>query len=57
MGTNKNHVEVLLVGVDFSNSKDINVLTVGTRENGITKLLRAFQGEKAEKIYKLLTED
>lgn len=45
----------VIVSWDFSHRKDKSILLVGERENGKMNIVNAFQGEKAEEIYKLLT--
>ncbi len=46
--------ESLLVGVDFTNGEDVGVLLVGRQENGVVKIINAFQGQEAIDIYKKL---
>lgn len=48
--------ESLLVGVDFTNGEDVSVLLVGRQENGVVKIINAFQGQKAIDIYKKLID-
>ena len=48
----------LIIGYDFStksNGKDASVLIVGEQdENGVTKIINAFDGREAEELYKKL---
>lgn len=48
--------ESLLVGVDFANGEDVGVLLVGRQENGVVKIINAFQGQEAIDIYKKLID-
>lgn len=45
----------VIVGWDFSNGKDVGVLIVGCRQNGIVDIVNAFQGLEAEELYLKLT--
>ena len=46
----------LIIGYDFTHGKDKGVLIVGQKGEGVdAKVINAFQGEDAEKIYKMLT--
>lgn len=45
--------ETFMVSVDFSKGLDVGVMLVGKKtENGSVKILNAFQGEDALKLYK-----
>lgn len=44
------------IAYDISDNEDLSVLNVFTIENGKIKIINAFLGEKAETVYKLLTE-
>lgn len=47
--------ESLLVGVDFTNGKDIGVLIVGRKNPGQSvEIINAFQGKEAEELYNKL---
>lgn len=46
----------LNIAYDISYDKDLSVLSVFKTENGQIKMIKAFIGEKAENVYKLLTE-
>lgn len=50
--------ECLLVGVDFTNGKDVGVLIVGRQKPGHNvEIVNAFQGEEAYDLYlKLITK-
>lgn len=49
--------DTLLVSVDFTNGKDHSVLLVGRKfPNQSVEIVNAFQGEDAEKLYKMLVE-
>ena len=50
--------DTLLVGFDFTHgadNRDNNVLIVGHKEGEYLQIINAFQGEEAERIFKLLT--
>lgn len=48
--------ESLIIGVDFSESKDTGVLIVGRQKSGAVDVINAFQGKEAVEIYeKLIT--
>lgn len=49
--------ETLLVGVDFSHNGDISVITTGRLEDMQMVMKRVVLGEKAEKLYKMLTDE
>ena len=51
-----NNAGVFHIGYDMAYDKDLSVLSVFKEENGQTKMIKAFIGESAENIYKLLTE-
>lgn len=44
----------LLIGVDFSNGKDIGVLIVGKQISGKVEIINAFQGKEAYELYEKL---
>ena len=44
------------IAYDISCNEDLSVLSVFKTENGQIKMIKAFIGEKAENMYKLLTE-
>lgn len=47
----------LLVGIDFNDNGDVNVLIVGEQTKGKTTILNAFQGDEAQALYsKLITK-
>lgn len=47
----------LLVGINFSDNGDANVLIVGEQVKGKTTILNAFQGDEAKDLYsKLITK-
>lgn len=47
----------LLVGIDFNDNGDVNVLIVGEHVDGKTNILNAFQGDEATDLYsKLITK-
>ena len=43
-----------IVSWDLSNGQDMSILLVGRVENGITKIINAFQGKEAEELMKKL---
>lgn len=45
----------LIVNWDFSNGKDVSVLTVGKRKDGKVEIVNTYQGKEAEELYKKLT--
>lgn len=48
--------DTLLVGFDFTHGDDHKVLIVGKKKEGKTlTIVNAFEGKKAEEIFKLLT--
>lgn len=48
---------VLLVGFDYSNGPDHNVLVVGEKQpNETVKILNTFKGKEADELYRKLTE-
>lgn len=47
--------DTLLVGFDFTHGDDHKVLIVGKKEGKMLTIVNAFEGEKAEEIFKLLT--
>lgn len=47
--------DALLVGFDFTHGDDHKVLIVGKKEGKTLTIVNAFEGEKAEEIFKLLT--
>ena len=42
------------VSWDLSNGQDMSILLVGRVENGVTKIINAFQGKEAEELMKKL---
>ena len=46
----------LNIAYDISCNEDLSVLSVFKIENGQIKMIKAFIGEKAENVYKFLTE-
>lgn len=44
----------LIIGVDFSDNDDINVVIVSRHTNDHMEIVNAFQGEEATKIYEAL---
>lgn len=44
----------VIVSWDFSNGQDMSILLVGRVENGVTKIINAFQGKEAEELMKKL---
>ena len=51
-----NNAGVLHIGYDMAYDKDLSVLSVFKTEDGQTKMIKAFLGEKAENVYRILTE-
>ena len=47
--------DTLLVGFDMTHGKNNRILIVGHKEGNYLQVVNAFQGDKAEEIYKLLT--
>lgn len=48
--------ESLIVGIDFTNGKDVAVLLVGRKRPGkVTEIINAFKGEEAIELYNYLT--
>ena len=48
--------DTLLVGFDFTNGKDHDVLIVGRKNKGeLVDIVNAFQDEEAKRIYDILT--
>ena len=47
--------DTLLVGVDFTNGQDFDVLIVGKKEGDYLHVVNAFQEERARTIFDLLT--
>ena len=47
--------DTLLISIDFSNGEDNDVLVIGRKmSNDSVKIVNAFQGEKARKLYETL---
>lgn len=47
--------DTLLISIDFSNGEDTGVLVVGRKmPNDSVKIVNAFQGEEARKLYETL---
>ena len=44
----------VIVSWDLSNGQDMSILLVGRVENGVTKIINAFQGKEAEELMKEL---
>ena len=44
----------VIVSWDLSNGQDMSILLVGRVENGVTKIINAFQGKEAEELMKKL---
>ena len=44
----------VIVSWDLSNGQDMSILLVGRVENGVTKIINAFQGKEAEELMKTL---
>lgn len=47
--------DTLLVGIDFTNGQDFDVLIVGKKEGEYTQIVNAFQAEQAHTIFDILT--
>lgn len=47
--------DTLLVGFDFTHGEEHKVLIVGKKEGKMLTIVNAFEGAKAEKLYRLLT--
>lgn len=48
----------VIVSWDLSNGQDMSILLVGRVENGVTKIINAFQGKEAEELMeKLVTQN
>lgn len=45
----------LLVGFDFTHGEDNKILIVGSKEGGTLNVINAFQGKRAEEIFRILT--
>ena len=47
--------DTLLIGVDFSNGEDNDVLVVGRKSEGeVVQIINSFQDEEARKLYETL---
>ena len=47
--------DTLLISIDFSNGEDLGVLVIGRKmPNDSVKIVNAFQGEEARKLYETL---
>ena len=47
--------DTLLISVDFSNGEDTDVLVIGRKiPNDSVKIVNAFQGQEARKLYETL---
>lgn len=44
----------VIVSWDLSNEQDMSILLVGRVENGVTKIINAFQEKEAEELMKKL---
>lgn len=50
--------KALIIGYDFTNGKDKSILIVGQRApRGATKIIKMFQGEEANELFRKLTEE
>lgn len=48
--------DALLIGYDFTNGKDIGILTIGKRIKGKVEIINVLQGKEAWDLYlKLIT--
>lgn len=47
--------DTLLVGFDFTHGEEHEILIVGKKEGKMLTIVNAFEGAKAEEIYRLLT--
>lgn len=47
--------DTLLVGFDFTHGEDNKILIVGKKEGKMLTIVNAFEGARAEEIFKLLT--
>lgn len=47
--------DTLLVGFDFTHGEEHKILIVGKKEGETVAIVNAFEGAKAEEIFKLLT--
>lgn len=47
--------DTLLVGFDFTHGEEHKVLIVGKKQGKMLTIVNAFEGAKAEEIFKLLT--
>lgn len=48
----------VIVSWDLSNGQDMSILLVGRVENGVPKIINAFQGKEAEELMeKLVTQN
>lgn len=45
----------LMVGFDFTHGEDNKILIVGSKEGGTLNVINAFQGKRAEEIFRILT--
>ena len=45
----------LLVGFDFTHGEDNKILIVGSKEGETLNVINAFQGKRAEEIFRILT--
>lgn len=48
-------LDTLLVSFDFTHGEDKSILIVGKKEGEALTIVNAFEGVKAEKIFRLLT--
>ena len=49
--------DTLLISIDFSNGEDTDILVIGRKmPNDSVKIVNAFQGEEARKLYETLIE-
>ena len=51
-----NNPGVFHIAYNMAYDKGLSVLSVFNEENGQTKMIKGFIGEKAENVYNLLTE-
>lgn len=57
MSKEPNTAKSLLIGVDFNEGKDVNVLIVGEKKGTNVEIVNAFQGKEAQELYeKLITK-
>lgn len=47
--------QTLVIGFDFSNGKDLDILAVGRKDGETTTIINMFIGKEAREIYDRLT--